>query len=276
MLKKIKLNFIGIGVKDFNQPCVKVVILLVTLLLTGCQEVLYEKLNQQEANEMLALLLGNGLPATKEVESSGMVTLFVDSGDFSRAIQLLHQHGYPRSRQMTFEELFPSGQLVTSPSQEHAKLVFFKEQQLENMFNQIDGVISSRVNIATCLSAESCPNGEQPTASIFIKHSPEMNLSQYQNEIRSLVRHSIQHIDYQDISVILFPAKYRYIEALTTESDIEPSGNAASLDVRLKYDLKDTFEWIEKNNQLLFAILIALACIVGSGAFFMFKRLQKR
>ncbi len=244
----------------------------IILALVGCKEVLYEQVNQQEANEMLALLLGNNISASKAIESSGTVTLYVEKDNFTRAIQILHQYGYPRSRQMTFDQLFPSGQLVTSPSQEQAKLVFFKEQQLENMFNQIDGVITSRVNIATCLSVETCPAGTVPTASILIKHSPEVNLSQYQSEIRSLVQHSIQHINYQDISVILIPAKYRYIQNVDEAMDLTETEDSPSLALRLKYDLQAVTKWIKENDQLLFIILISIALLTGLSIYFLVKR----
>ncbi|MGE8357613.1 MAG: EscJ/YscJ/HrcJ family type III secretion inner membrane ring protein, partial [Microvirgula sp.] len=72
--------------------------------------------------------------------------------------------------------LFPSGQLVTSPAQEQAKILYLKEQLLEKMLRGMDGVVSAQVSIAESVGQH---RREPPSlsASVFIKHSPEVNLA---------------------------------------------------------------------------------------------------
>lgn len=254
---------------------IKILLCISTLFLVGCDEVLYEQLPQQEANEMLALLLGNEIQAYKTIESSGSVTLHVEAGQFSRAIQILHQHGYPKSRQMTFDQLFPSGQLVTSPSQEQAKLIFFKEQQLENMFDQIDGVITSRVSIAVCSPEQGCKKDTPPTASIFIKHSPEINMVQYQGQIRSLVQHSIQHIDYQDISVVLFPAKYQYVTVQDDFENLILPEQSSSVSLNFKFTFEQFIVWLQSNVVFITILLGVIAAITVLSIVFLLRRPSK-
>lgn len=104
---------------------------------------------------------------------------------------------------------FPANQLVTSPTQEQAKMVFLKEQQLENMLSHMDGVIHADVTVAMPMSVD----GKNPlphTASVFIKYSPEVNLQSYQSQIKGLVRDAVPGIDYAKISVVMQPANYRF------------------------------------------------------------------
>ncbi len=83
-----------------------------------------------------------------------MVGLTVDKRQFINAVELLRQNGFPRQRFITVDELFPANQLVTSPTQEQAKMVFLKEQQLENMLSHMDGVIHADVTVAMPMSVD--------------------------------------------------------------------------------------------------------------------------
>lgn len=116
-------------------------------LLSGCKSELYSKLDEKEANQMMALLIYNNIPADKRVEKEG-VTLLVERERFVDAVEVLRQNGLPRRKTVTMQELFPSGQLVTSPEQEEAKLNFLKSQQIEKMLGSMDGVINAEVSVA--------------------------------------------------------------------------------------------------------------------------------
>ncbi|MFL9708850.1 EscJ/YscJ/HrcJ family type III secretion inner membrane ring protein, partial [Aeromonas veronii] len=87
------------------------------------------------------------IQADKSVEKEG-VTLRVDQDRFVDAVEVLRQNGLPRRRTVTMQDLFPSGQLVSSPEQEEAKLNYLKSQQLEKMLGSMDGVITAEVSVA--------------------------------------------------------------------------------------------------------------------------------
>lgn len=184
-------------------------IVLVTLVLTGCNMELYSGLSEGEANQMLALLMLNQINAEKKAEKGGTVGLTVDKRQFINAVELLRQHGFPRQRFIKVDELFPANQLVTSPAQEQAKMVFLKEQQLENMLSHMDGVIHADVTVAMPAPTDG-KNSAPHAASVFIKYSPEVNLQSYQSQIKSLVRDAVPGIDYAQISVVMQPANYRF------------------------------------------------------------------
>ena len=123
--------------------------LVMALLLTGCKVELYQNLPQSEANQMVALLMLNHIDASSETDAkTGKVTLKIEKDQFINAVELLRQNGYPKAEYVGIEQLFPSGQLVSSPAQEDAKMSYLKEQQLERTLSSMDGVISARVSIA--------------------------------------------------------------------------------------------------------------------------------
>ncbi|AXE30571.1 EscJ/YscJ/HrcJ family type III secretion inner membrane ring protein [Chromobacterium phragmitis] len=186
-------------------------LLVCALLLIGCKSELYSKLDEAEANQMLALLMYNRIPAEKRADKEG-VGLFVDEDRFVDAVEVLRQNGLPRRKAVGMQDLFPSGQLVSSPEQEEAKLNYLKSQQLEQMLSRMDGVIVAEVTVAQPRARD---GEEAPPASaaVFIKHSPEVNLPAREAEIRALVRDGIPRLPAERISLSLQRADYRYLPA---------------------------------------------------------------
>src|SRR5260363_352088 len=144
----------------------------------------YSDLTESEANQMLALLMMNRISAAKQQNKAGALTLQVEKTQFIQAVEVLRQNGYPRPKYASVMDVFPSNQFISSPEQEKAKMNYLKEQRLESMLMNIDGVIVARVSIgaepADSLGIETV----RPTASVFIKYSPAMNLSTWQGQIR--------------------------------------------------------------------------------------------
>ncbi len=183
---------------------------LAALLLGGCKIELYSNLPEREANAMLALLLLRHIDAEKKVLKGDTATILVDKAQFVNAIELLRQNGLPRNTVVTVQDLFPSGQLVTSPAQEQAKIVYLNEQGLADMLRRIDGVIDAEVAIAESPS----PNRYDPSipsASVFVKYSPDRNLESREMDIRSLVLKGVPGLSPANLSVVMQRADYRYL-----------------------------------------------------------------
>ncbi|MCY7264671.1 hypothetical protein K6W19_31620, partial [Pseudomonas protegens] len=72
-------------------------ILLLVFALTGCKVDLYRDLPQDEANQMVALLMLNHIDASAEADQkSGNVSLKIDKDQFINAVELLRQNGFPK------------------------------------------------------------------------------------------------------------------------------------------------------------------------------------
>lgn len=194
-----------------------IALLCTLMLLGGCKSELYSQLDEAEANQMMALLLFSNIPVDKSIGKDG-AALLVDKDRFVDAVEVLRQHGLPRRKVTTMQDLFPSGQLVTSPEQEQAKLSYLKSQQLEGMLSNMDGVIGAEVSVAEPRARDGEPS-EPASAAVFIKYSPDVNFPLREPEIRALVSSSIPGLNPDRVSVTLQRAAYRYLSPQAPRED---------------------------------------------------------
>jgi type III secretion protein J len=185
-------------------------IVIAVSLLGGCKIELYGNLPESEANRMLALLMLHHIDAEKKTLKGDTATIRVEEAQFVNAVELLRQNGLPRKRPVTVQDLFPPGQLVTSPAQEQAKIIYLKEQGLDNMLRSMDGVIDAQVTIAESPSANRY-DPPTPSASVFVKYSPDRNLENRETEIRELILKGVPGLTAEHISVVMQRADYRYL-----------------------------------------------------------------
>lgn len=205
-------------------------ILLFALVLAGCRVELYGNLSENDANHMLALLLSNKISAEKKVDKANGFSLAVDEDDFVNAIEVLRQNGYPRKDFRSVEELFPSGQLVTSPAQEAEKIKFLQQQSLEKMLTDMEGVINANVIIGRIENQDNRSNTTaRQTVSVLIKHTPEVNVKSFAFQIKNLIRNGMPGTRDEDLSLFIQPVNYRV--NLNLKSAVEQSSNNAVVPV---------------------------------------------
>ncbi|KAB7897040.1 type III secretion protein SsaJ [Serratia sp. Leaf50] len=186
-----------------------VLLSLLALCLTGCKVDLYSGLTEADANQMLALLMLRNIDSEKQVVKENNVTVRVEQSQFVDAVEVLRQHGLPAKPTDSMNEIFPAGQLVTSPVQEQAKINYLKEQLLEKMLRAMDGVVSAQVSIAESISSNR-RDVPIPSASVFIKFSPGINMFSREGDIRNLIFKGVPNMRAENISVVLQSTDYRY------------------------------------------------------------------
>lgn len=189
------------------------IVVVLILFLSGCKVDLYKGLTEEDANQMLEILILHNIDADKQSTDTGII-LQVEQKQFINAVELLRLHGFPRRQYMTIESMFPSNQLVVSPTAEQQKILFLKEQRLESMLSHMDGVVRADVTIAT---GESDNSGTAAPVSVavFIKYSPHINLEAYKLQIKKLIEKSITGLQYGQISILMQPAELQMPVATT-------------------------------------------------------------
>lgn len=181
--------------------------ILILLLLSGCKAELYIGINQKEGNEMLALLQAEGISADKEADKDGNVKILVNKSDIGHAVDVLKRKGYPRERFSSMRDVFPKDGLISSPLEEHARLIYAKEQEISRTLSEIDGVLVARVHVVLPDDWDSFGKKLSPaSASVFVKHAADVQLNTYISQIKQLVNNSIEGLSYERISVILVPS----------------------------------------------------------------------
>jgi type III secretion protein J len=178
------------------------------LLLTACgQQELYGQLSERQANEMVAVLRNAGLSSQKERREGQLFAVSTPQGSFSRAVEVLRATGYPREQFDTLGQIFKKEGFVSSPLEEHARLMHALSQEIANTIASIDGVVMARVHLAV---PEREPLSDKPrvsSASVFIKHRPGVDLNPRVDKIKGLVVNGIEGLPYENVTVALFPAE---------------------------------------------------------------------
>lgn len=184
------------------------ILLAAGLALAGCgEQELYSGLTEREANEMLAVVGSAGIGASKASKDGEVWTVKADADRFPEAVALLQARGYPRERYESLGQVFKKSGFVSSPLEERARLIYGLSQELSQTVSSIDGVVSARVHLAM---PEADPLSDQPkpsSASVFIKHDPQTDLTGRVGSIKALVTNSVEGLPYDRVTVVLVPAQ---------------------------------------------------------------------
>ena len=192
---------------EINKMFWKWGISLLALVLAGCgQQTLYTNLPEKEVNEMVAILLSNHVTCDKVSGSEGLWNMIVSKDEFSEAVLLLNEAGYPRDSFSSLGEAFKKSGLVSSPLEERIRFMYALSEELSETITHIHGVVTARVHIVL---PDNDPYTEKITpssASVFISYLPQINLEDCVRDIRQLITNSIEGLAYDKVNVSLFPA----------------------------------------------------------------------
>ena len=166
---------------------------------------LYSQLDEQEGNEMLALLLQHDISSRKRAAKDNMVSLEVNTHKIPEAMELLRKNGYPRDKFSTFKDLFNTDKLIATPYEDRTRYTYGLSQELADTLSRVDGVMTARVHLV--LPAEDDDEMGTASAAVFIKHNPNYDMDEHIPKIKSVVASGIESIDYEAVNVALFPAE---------------------------------------------------------------------
>jgi type III secretion protein J len=178
---------------------------LLALVLTGCKTELYTGLDEREANEMIALLMKNGIDASRLRTKDGSSSLQVSESRFADAVDLLKANGYPRERFANMGDVFKTSGLIASPTEERARFIYALGQELSRTINDIDGVITARIHVVLPKNDLLRQDITPSSASVFIRHDARAPLKQLLPQIKMLVANSIEGLAYEKVSVVFVP-----------------------------------------------------------------------
>ncbi|MCG2632872.1 MULTISPECIES: type III secretion system inner membrane ring lipoprotein SctJ [Bradyrhizobium] len=184
-----------------------VLLLPLVLLLAGCKADLYTKVQEREANEMLALLLSKGVDAVRVVAKDGSSTIQVEEKQLAVSIELLNGQGLPRQVFKNLGEVFKGSGLVASPVEERARYVYALSEELSRTINDIDGVLSARVHVVLPKNDLLRQDATPSSASVFIRHGSNANLSALLPQIKMLVANGIEGLSYDKVAVVFVPVE---------------------------------------------------------------------
>lgn len=204
------------------------VVLAAALVLAGCKSDLYTKLQEREANEMLALLLNYGIDAGRIAAKDGTSTIQVEEKQLAVAIDLLKAEGFPRQNFKNLGEVFKGSGLIASPTEERARYVYALSEELSRTISDIDGVLSARIHVVLpkndLLRQDTTPS----SASVFIRHDSQAQLNALLPQIKMLVANSIEGLSYDKVAVVFVPVARPAAAAAAEQRPVMPVAGMAS------------------------------------------------
>ena len=146
--------------------------------------------------------------------------------------------------------------MISSTTEEQARLAYALSQELADTFSRIDGVLTARVHVVLGQTDLGTGNVTPPSAAVFLRHTPESQATRLIPYIRELAANAVPGLMQDKVSVMLVPVR-------ETVSVPMPDQSAAETDNRKFYIAAGV------------AGLLALACIGLAGAAIMYARRNK-
>ena len=213
-----------------NQLKTLVCMLLVTtmLLLSSCalRQDLFSEISESEANQMVAILRYHNYNATKVDLGKGLFSVRIIEPQFSDAIQLLRQWGYPKKHHTNFGELFQPGDLVPTRTSEQVRYIYGVSQELTTTLSLVEGVVEANVHVSLSGLSDigTEDDNHEYSASVFILYDPDrINIDLLTPQIRALVAHSIPELTTDNVDLLSQPVDLFDFEAQT--EDMHKIGN---------------------------------------------------
>lgn len=97
--------------------------------------------------------------------------------------------------------------MISSPSEEGARMAFAISQELSDTFSRIDGVISARVHVVLGKVDEAINLRTPPSVGVFIRHIPDSSVVTMIPKIRELSAHAVPGLNASNVSVMLTPVR---------------------------------------------------------------------
>ncbi len=183
------------------------IVLPLVLLLCACQTELYTGLNEEQANAMLSVLLKRGVRAEKTSAGKTGYAISVEDSQVVDALQLLRQHSLPRDSFASLGSVFTGGGMISSATEEKARMTWALSQELSNTFSRIDGVLTARVHVELGVNDTLNDIKIPPSATVFLRHTPDSIATTLVADIRKATASAVAGLSYDNVTVMLVPVR---------------------------------------------------------------------
>ncbi|MDR2826159.1 MAG: type III secretion inner membrane ring lipoprotein SctJ [Deltaproteobacteria bacterium] len=184
-----------------------IILLLFCLLLSGCKATLYQDLTEASANEMLSALLVHGIAAEKINNGKTGFAIAVDERDQLPALNVLRDLGLPKPHYDSLGSVFRKEGMMSSQTEERARLSYALAQELASSCARLDGVVEARVHVVLSEKDQITGKTTPASAAIMLRYVPDMPINMYVPQIQKMVVQSIPDVETDRVSVLLFPVQ---------------------------------------------------------------------
>lgn len=174
-------------------------LVVAVLALSACerQVELQSAPDARRASEITAVLAGHGIVVERKREKSG-VMLYVAGVDLPRAMSALREAGLARAARPSIDEALGARGIAPTPLEARARFIHAIERELEATLMEIDGVVGARVSAVTPERPAPGAPLAPASASVFVKHRADVDLSGLVPGIARLVKNGVPGLAAED------------------------------------------------------------------------------
>ncbi len=189
----------------------RAVVLAACAWAAGCTSEIYHGLGEQEANEMIVVLEQRGIEASKDADPEGDAMWVVKTPSHARveAWRVLESEGLPRPAVRGVGEVYPSGGLIPTESEERALLQYTTAQELRRGLLKLDGVVDAHINLVMPKRARVQLPGTvppKPRASVVLRYKAAAEAGAppvSEDEVRQLVSWGVEDMEPESVAVVM-------------------------------------------------------------------------
>ena len=162
---------------------------------------------EAQVNTMLSTLLKRGIRAEKTAAGKAGFTLSVDEDQLVQSLEILKENNLPRADYENLGKVFSGQGMISSASEEQARMAYAISQELSDTFSRIDGVLTARVHVVLGGTDQATDTRTLPSAAVFLRHTPDSPVVNLVAKIRELTSKAVPDLDYERVSVMLVPVR---------------------------------------------------------------------
>jgi type III secretion protein J len=190
------------------------VALLSAFLVTACTENLQHDLNEDDANDIYALLSENGISAKKLKHEGGNEPTYIISvprQDYPQAVKLLREYALPRPNAGGFKRIGDSKGMIPTQTEERAMFLEAVQGEVQNGLNRVPGVLEARVivNIPPREDLTQPENEPLPSSSVLVKYrlNAEGKAPLNETQVKAFVAAAVEKLRPENVTVIMTQAQ---------------------------------------------------------------------
>ena len=219
------------------------------ICLAGCQAELYSDLSEDDANQMMAVLMANGIDTEKQAVGKTGFQLSIEKNQILRAVAVLKDAGFPKPKYESVGDAFQPRGLMSSPFEERIRYVYALGEDVAKTLSRIDGVMTARVHIVLPETSDLGQPVKPSSAAVFIKHTPGVDLDYFIPQIKRLVSSSIEGLDYSAVTVVL--------------SEAAPMKTAATTDRRPTIEILPGLSVVQEDQNRFWLWASSVGALIG-------------
>lgn len=190
----------------------RIFIIFMFFTLTACNNssvALVNGVNQDTANSIILQLGQNDITANKTLQKDGTYSISVTKNKEFDALSILSRSGQPNKTYVSLGEVFKKDSFISSPIEEHARLLYALDQEISGMLSILNGVVEVKTRISIPTPSDNLYQSEtiKPSAAVIIKYRQGERIDLYLTRIKNLVSDAVPGLTPDRVEILTIVQK---------------------------------------------------------------------